>query len=102
MISVLATIEVADGRREDFLRIFRALVPNVVAEKGCVEYGPWAEIETSIAGQEPPKEDVVTVIEKWESIEALEAHLMAPHMLAFRKAIEDMRVGITLQILEPA
>ena len=102
MISVLATIEVPEGRREDFLKIFRELVPKVLAEDGCVEYGPWTELPTSIPGQSPPRDDVVTVIEKWESIEALETHLMAPHMPEFRQATEDLRLGIKLQILEPA
>jgi quinol monooxygenase YgiN len=38
MIYVIATIEVAAGRRADFLAILRANVPNVLAEDGCIEY----------------------------------------------------------------
>ena len=48
------------------------------------------------------RENVVTVIEKWESIEALEAHLMQPHMLEYRKAVKDLVAGTTLLVLEPA
>jgi len=76
-------------------------VPKVLAEEGCVEYGPWIDIPNSITKTEP-RDNVMTAIEKWESIEALEAHLMAPHMLEFRKATESMRLNIELQILEPA
>ena len=102
MISVIATIETGEGGRDDFLGAFGRLVPKVLAEEGCIEYGPWVDVPTSIPGQSAAGGNVVTVIEKWESVEALEAHLMAPHMLEFRKAIEKLPVSITLQILEPA
>lgn len=102
MISVIATIQTVEGGRDDFLAEFRQLVPKVLAEEGCIEYGPWADVPTSIPGQSAARENVMTVVEKWESVEALEAHLMAPHMLEFRKTIEQLWVSITLQILEPA
>jgi len=102
MISVIATIEVAEGRRDGFLTKFRELVPKVLAEQGCIEYGPWIDLSTSIQRQEPLREQVVMVVEKWESIEALEAHLIAPHMLEYRKSIAELVVGVKLQILQPA
>ncbi|HAB11390.1 MAG TPA: antibiotic biosynthesis monooxygenase, partial [Planctomycetaceae bacterium] len=40
MIFVLATIELAEGRRDDFLAAFQQVVPLVRAEEGCLEYGP--------------------------------------------------------------
>jgi len=102
MIFVIATIELVEGRRDDFLRIFHALVPKVRQESGCIEYGPTVDVETNIPSQEPARENVVTVVEKWESIEALEAHLMAPHMLEYRKTVKPMIVRTSLQVLEPA
>lgn len=102
MIGVTATIEVAQGRRDDFLRAFREVVPKVLAEQGCVEYGPWVDLPTNIDTQPPSRENVIVVVEKWQSIEALEAHLIAPHMLEFRKSIEGMVANLTLQILQPA
>ncbi len=102
MISVLATIEVAEGRRNDFLAVFRELVPKVLAEEGCIEYGPWLDAPTTISAQDPLRDNAVTAVEKWESTEALEAHLIAPHMLEFRKSIKDLVKGISLQILRPA
>ena len=49
-----------------------------------------------------PRSSAMIVIEKWESIDALEAHLIAPHMLEFRKAIEGLVTNLELEILEPA
>jgi len=102
MICVLATIELAEGRRDDFLAEFHKVVPLVLAEQGCLEYQPMVDLPTEIGAQVPERSDVVTVVEKWESVDALEAHLLAPHMTEFRKATSEMRAGILLQILQPA
>lgn len=102
MIRVIATIELAEGRRDDFLAVLRQLVPKVLAEEGCVEYGPWVDLPTNIPAQPEARDNVVTVVERWERIEALEAHLMSPHMLEFRQTTGPMRTGVALQILKPA
>ena len=39
MIHVVAKIEVVPGKRDAFLDEFHRLVPEVLAEEGCVEYG---------------------------------------------------------------
>ena len=102
MICVIAKIEVAGGRRDEFLARFHELVPKVLEEEGCLEYGPMVDVPTGIGVQQPPREDVVTVVEKWQSVEALEAHLMAPHMLEYRKSVKQMVVGTSLEVLRPA
>lgn len=102
MIHVLATIEIASGQRKAFLAEFHKLMPKVRAEQGCLEYGPAIEVTTPISVQSPPRDDVVIVIEKWESVSALEAHLAAPHMAEYRAATADMVRGLILQVLDPA
>ena len=42
---------------------------------------------------------MVTIVEAWESFDALESHLMAPHMLDYRKAVKDLVKGVALQVL---
>jgi len=102
MICVLATIEVAEGRRDDLLAAFKQVVPKVLAEEGCIEYGPMVDLATNIPAQPPVRDHAVTVVEKWESVQALEAHLMQPHMIEYRKAVKEMVTGTTLLVLEPA
>jgi len=102
MIHVLATIQLARGRRADFLAQFHKLVPLVHAERGCIEYGPAIDIETPVASVPPIREDVVTVIEKWESVPALQDHLAAPHMDRYRQAVKDLVVGVEIRVLRPA
>jgi len=101
MIFVIATAEVKPGKRDAFLAEFRKNVPNVLVEKGCIEYGPTVDAKTDIKAQIPRRDNVVTIVEKWESLQALQAHLGAPHMAAYRERVKDYVVGVTLQILEP-
>lgn len=102
MIYVIATIELVPGKRADFLREFNANVPAVRAEEGCIEYVPAVDLQTSIAAQGTARENVVTVVEKWADTEALEAHLIAPHMVTYRNRVKDMVQHVALQVLEPA
>jgi quinol monooxygenase YgiN len=102
MIHVIATIETAPGRRDDFLAAFQELVPDVRAEQGCIEYGPAVDLATSITDQPAARENVVTVIEKWASVEALRKHLEAPHMLRYRRTVKDIVLGVSIRVLEPA
>jgi quinol monooxygenase YgiN len=102
MIHVIATIELHEGRRDDFLAEFHALVPHVLAEDGCLEYGPALDFETDIPVQVAVRPNVVTVVEKWASVEHLGRHLAAPHMQDYRPRVKDMVVRTTLVVLAPA
>lgn len=102
MIHVIATVEVVPGQRGEFLAAFRANVPNVLAEDGCLEYGPAVDLATDIGAQIPPRDHVVTIVEKWRDLAALKAHLSAPHMMTYRAKVKDLVTGVTLQILDPA
>lgn len=101
MIHIIAAIEIVPGKREEFLEHFRDLVPLVHEEHGCLMYVPAVDVETSIPSQIPPLENVLHVVEQWDSLESLEDHLMAPHMMQFRAKVKDLVVGISLQVLEP-
>ena len=102
MICVIAAIEVAEGRRDEFLTVFRKLVPVVRAEAGCLEYGPMLDYPAGLAGQQPLRPNTVTVLEKWQSPAALEAHLATAHMQKFFADTQRLRKGLVLQILQPA
>ncbi|MGE3313987.1 MAG: putative quinol monooxygenase [Planctomycetaceae bacterium] len=102
MIHVLATIELVPGARAEFLKEFHLLVPHVLAEAGCIEYGPAVDVTTDIGAQKLCGADVVTVIEKWESLAALKSHLIAPHMEAYRPRVKHLVKSTVLHILEPA
>ena len=102
MIHVIATIELHPGRREAFLREFQQVLPAVLAETGCLAYQAAVDAETDINRQTRKGENIATIMEQWESVDALKAHLAAPHMLEYRERIKDFVAGATLHILEPA
>ncbi len=102
MIHVIATIELNPGAREAFLAEFHKLIPHVIAEDGCIEYGPTVDVASGLGAQPPLREDVVTIIEKWASLEHLKAHLVAPHMTPYREAVKALVIGTKLSVLEPA
>jgi quinol monooxygenase YgiN len=99
MIHVVATIRVRAGRREAFLAELSALVPQVLAETGCVEYAPTLDVPDSVhARQVPARPDAVVIVEKWRTLDDLRAHLAAPHMAAYRDRVKDLVVGTELVI----
>jgi quinol monooxygenase YgiN len=44
----------------------------------------------------------VTVVEKWESVAALENHLAAAHMLNHRERVKDLVAAVEIRVLAPA
>lgn len=101
MIHVIATIEVAAGKRDAVLAEFRRIIPLVRAEDGCVEYGTAVDVASGHPAQAPLRPDVVTVVEKWASVAALAAHSQAPHMGEFRQRTTGLVAKVTLQVLDP-
>jgi quinol monooxygenase YgiN len=101
MINVVATIRVKAGRRSEFLKMAKSVVPKVTEEKGCIQYVPTVDIDAGLPIQSLD-ENVVTMIEKWESLEALRDHLKAPHMQVYLQQIKDMVEGVSLKVLKEA
>jgi quinol monooxygenase YgiN len=101
MISVLASITVKPGCREKFLAIFKSNVPAVIAENGCLEYRPTVDAPAGLAPQKLDA-DLVTIIEKWSSLDALRLHLTAPHMATYREKVKDLVSGVSLKVLQDA
>ena len=99
MIHVLAIITTKPGKRDEVLAAFRANMPAVHAEAGCIEYGPVIDAEGGGAKFGP---DTFVVVEKWETVAALKAHGAAPHMQAYRARVKDYVRGMELRVLSPA
>ncbi len=101
MISVIASIKVKAGRVPEFIEILKSNVPEVRKERGCIEYFPAVDIDSGLPVQKLDK-NIVTIIEKWESVEALRAHLKTPHMLAYREKVKDLVEELSIKVLKEA
>jgi len=99
MIHVLAIITTKPQQRAKVLEIFKANVPAVLAEAGCIEYGPVIDVEGADPAFGP---DTFVVVEKWESMAALKAHSVAPHMKAYGEKTRDMVAKRAVHVLKPA
>ncbi|HUQ76185.1 MAG TPA: putative quinol monooxygenase [Burkholderiales bacterium] len=101
MIHVIAVITAKPGKRAAILDAFRANVPAVHAEKGCIEYGAAVDAENALAFQTKWGPDTFVVVEKWESMDALKAHAAAPHMAAYGAKTKEMIASRVIHILSP-
>lgn len=102
MIHVVAVITAKPGMREAILQAFRANVPAVRAEKGCIEYGAAVDADNALPFQTKWGPDTFLVIEKWDSMEALKAHAAAPHMAAYAAKTKEFIASRVIHILQPA
>jgi quinol monooxygenase YgiN len=100
MIHVIAIITAKPGKRDEVLGHFRANVPAVHAEAGCIEYGPAIDATTGT----PAKfgDDTFVVIEKWESADHLKAHAASPHMKAYGEKTRELLANRAVHVLQPA
>ena len=102
MIHVIATIELKPNSREAYLSVLRNNVPNVKAEEGCLAYEPAVDIDSGLPVQGVVRENVVTIVEAWEGLEYLAAHLKTPHMATYRDAVADYVENVNVQVMSPA
>jgi len=99
MIRVVAVITANPGGREELLAAFRANVPNVRAEKGCIEYAGHIDAAEVGAFQTKFGPDALVVLESWESPEALRDHVAAPHMKSYAQRTKDLVAGRAIHVL---
>ncbi|MBP0493863.1 putative quinol monooxygenase [Pararoseomonas indoligenes] len=102
MVHVVAVITAKPGQREALLALFRANMPAVLAEEGCIEYGPVVDLPDFGPAQAPLGPDTFMVIEKWSSPETLRAHGASAHMVAYGKASREMVAARAVHVLTGA
>jgi len=101
MINVIASIQVKEGKLSEFIKIFKYNIPKVLEENGCIEYLPTVDMPTGLPPQELNSK-VVTIIEKWDNLDDLQAHLSSPHMLEYRKQTKDFVEKMSVKVLKEA
>ncbi len=101
MIHVVAIITAKPGLRESILAEFRANMPAVHAESGCIEYGPAVDAEGLGGMQTKFGPDTFIVLEKWENVDALKAHSATPHMAAYAAKTKDMIASRVIHVVAP-
>ena len=73
-------------------------MPAVRKEKGCIEYLPAGDIDTGLHMQ-VLDEHCVTILDRWESLEALISHLRSTHILDYREKVKDLVDHVSVKVL---
>ena len=102
MIHVLAVITAKPGLRDRILEAFRANTAAVRAEAGCLAYEAVVDVRDPAPMFALYGPDTFVVVEQWASIEALQAHAVAPHMKAYASQVKDFTANRAIHVLEPA
>jgi len=85
MIYVVAKNSVKVDKIEDYIKLAKKLVEATNKfDEGCVEYELLQDINNT---------QIFTMIEQWESKEALDAHLSATHVQEILPLLRDLRDG---------
>ena len=100
-VHVVAIVTAKPGRRAELLEAFKANVPNVHAEEGCIEYVATVDAEGAGSVQTPFGDDTLVVVEEWASLDALKAHAAAPHMAAYAARTKNLIASRTIHVLSP-
>ena len=90
-----------DADVDDYTAKTLAVVPTVRAEDGCRMYTLLKDAETDWDKPMRFGERTMWMLEKWDSVDALKAHLSTPHMKAFGPTVRPMRTSSTFHVLEP-
>ncbi|ELT6544236.1 antibiotic biosynthesis monooxygenase [Salmonella enterica] len=101
MLTVIAEIRTRPGQhhRQAVLDQFAKIIPTVLKEEGCHGYAPMVDHAAGVSFQTLAPDSIV-MIEQWESVAHLEAHLQTPHMKAYSDAVKDDVLEMNIRILE--
>ncbi len=100
-IHVLAIITTNPGKRREVLDLFETIVPTVLAEDGCIAYEATIDAEDAGPAQAELGPDTFVVVERWASLDALDAHANSDHMKAHGARTKDMLAARKIYILSP-
>jgi quinol monooxygenase YgiN len=102
MVHLIITVRVRPGCVADYVGAFAAIAADVRLESGCIDYNIYRD-STDPRFDNQARPDTVIICEKWESIDALQAHTRQSAVLdTFRQAVKDMRVESSYMLLTPA
>lgn len=101
MLTVIAEIRTRPGahHRQAVLDSFTRLMPTVLQEAGCHGYAPLIDHQANVSFQ-ATNPDSIMMLEQWESVAHLEAHLNTPHMKAWSNAVKSDVLDVNIRILQ--
>ena len=93
MIYVLATIETWPGKDTELIAGAGACIAATRREDGCISYDYVRDTE---------KPNIVMVVERWTTREALAAHMLMPHLKEWREKRKPLVLSTKVEIIHAA
>ncbi|MBG1232843.1 putative quinol monooxygenase [Aestuariivirga litoralis] len=90
MIYVVATITTLPGQSPALISGARVCIDATRSEAGCISYDYVRDTENP---------DIVLVVERWSTREALAAHMQTPHLADWRKARQPLVKSTKVEII---
>lgn len=90
------------GVRARYVEAVDQVLAEVRAEPGCLFYSLMGDAETEWTAPQRGGDGVLWMIEHWDSVDSLKAHLETPHMRKFAPAAAPLRSGSTFRVLQEA
>ncbi|MBJ8451945.1 antibiotic biosynthesis monooxygenase [Acinetobacter bereziniae] len=101
MLTIIAEIYAHPNgvHKQQIIQAFRKITPTVLLEQGCHGYQLLVDANVDVNYQTQDA-DLIIMLEKWESIEHLNAHLQTKHMQAYQLEVKDHVAEVKIRILE--
>jgi len=80
-VVVVAVVTAAEGKGPEVEGLIRSLIPPTHAEDGCITFALHRDLA------DPRR---LVLVERWTSRDALDRHLAAEHLAAFRAAVAPL------------
>ncbi|HOA20312.1 MAG TPA: putative quinol monooxygenase [Sedimentibacter sp.] len=89
MIKVVAKGYFLEGKAEEAIKLYEELVEKTRKEEGCISYSLFRDIED---------DSILTMIEEWESKDALDKHFKTEHFTKLVPMIGKLRKSSEVNI----
>ncbi|MCC8096852.1 MAG: antibiotic biosynthesis monooxygenase [Tannerellaceae bacterium] len=81
MITIVAKAIVKEGKREEFIQTVQPMIQGSQAEEGNISYNLFEDLDNK---------NVLSFIEQWKDLAAIDFHNNTPHFLASVAGIENL------------
>lgn len=100
MLTIIAEIYAHPNgsHKEQIIQAFKKITPTVLQEQGCHDYQLLVDANVDVNYQTRDA-DLIVMLEKWESIAHLNAHLDTEHMQKYQLEVKDHVAEIKIRIL---
>lgn len=100
MIHVIAAIKAQPGQRDTLAAAFLDMLPRVRVKPGCIEYTLAFHLHSAFPGQPPFDENELIIVEKWDDLDALKAHMTDAAYQAWFVELWPLIASASMQVFQ--